>query len=182
MKALKAIGKKIEKKDWDFGIDPCSGKGNWMAKGDGNEGFESIVICNCSFNNNKTCHVVSISLTALNISATLPPDFSKFRHLKVLDLSRNYFTGTIPREWTTLKLETLSFMGNRLSGPFPKVLTNITSLTNLSIEGNNFSGSIPPEIGKLINLQKLTLSSNAFSGELPVELAKLIYLTDMKDT
>ncbi|XP_016730142.1 probable LRR receptor-like serine/threonine-protein kinase At1g07650 isoform X1 [Gossypium hirsutum] len=120
------------------------------------------------------------SLTALNISATLPPDFSKFRHLKVLDLSRNYFTGTIPREWTTLKLETLSFMGNRLSGPFPKVLTNITSLTNLSIEGNNFSGSIPPEIGKLINLQKLTLSSNAFSGELPVELAKLIYLTDMR--
>ncbi|KAK5802110.1 probable LRR receptor-like serine/threonine-protein kinase At1g07650 isoform X3 [Gossypium arboreum] len=178
--ALKAIGKKIEKKDWDFGVDPCSGKGNWMAKGDGNEGFESIVICNCSFNNNKTCHVVSISLTALNISATLPPDFSKFRHLKVLDLSRNYFTGTIPREWTTLKLERLSFMGNRLSGPFPKVLTNITSLTNLSIEGNNFSGSIPPDIGKLINLQKLTLSSNAFSGELPVELAKLINLTDMR--
>ncbi|XP_040933506.1 probable LRR receptor-like serine/threonine-protein kinase At1g07650 isoform X2 [Gossypium hirsutum] len=180
VKALKAIGKKIEKKDWDFGVDPCSGKGNWMAKGDGNEGFESIVICNCSFNNNKTCHVVSISLTALNISATLPPDFSKFRHLKVLDLSRNYFTGTIPREWTTLKLETLSFMGNRLSGPFPKVLTNITSLKNLSIEGNNFSGSIPPDIGKLINLQKLTLSSNAFSGELPVELAKLINLTDMR--
>ncbi|KAH1092374.1 hypothetical protein J1N35_019631 [Gossypium stocksii] len=180
VKALKAIGKKIEKKDWDFGVDPCSGKGNWMAKGDGNEGFESIVICNCSFNNNKTCHVVSISLTALNISATVPPDFSKFRHLKVLDLSRNYFTGTIPREWTTLKLETLSFMGNRLSGPFPKVLTNITSLTNLSIEGNNYSGSIPPEIGKLINLQKLTLSSNAFSGELPVELAKLINLTDMR--
>ncbi|WRX07858.1 Leucine-rich repeat - like 3 [Theobroma cacao] len=93
-------------------------------------------------------------LTDLNISATLPPEFSKFRHLKLLDLSRNYFTGSIPQEWATTKLEVLSFMGNRLSGPFPKVFTYITSLRNLSIEGNNFSGPIPPDVGKLINLQR----------------------------
>ncbi|EOX92939.1 Leucine-rich repeat transmembrane protein kinase isoform 3 [Theobroma cacao] len=73
-----------------------------------------------------------------------------------------------------------SFMGNRLSGPFPKVFTYITSLRNLSIEGNNFSGPIPPDIGKLINLQKLILSSNAFNGELPPELANLVNLTDMR--
>ncbi|XWS41095.1 hypothetical protein CRYUN_Cryun17cG0051100 [Craigia yunnanensis] len=180
VKALKTIGKKLGKKDWDFGVDPCSGKGNWIVQGDEDSGFESNVTCNCSFNKNKTCHVVSIYLTASNISATLPPEFSKFQHLKLLDLSRNYFTGSIPQEWTTMKLEMLSFMGNRLSGPFPKVLTNITSLTNLSIEGNNFLGSIPPEIGKLINLQKLILSSNAFNGELPAELAKLVNLTDMR--
>ncbi|KAK6287112.1 hypothetical protein POUND7_013291, partial [Theobroma cacao] len=119
-------------------------------------------------------------LTALNISATLPPEFSKFRHLKLLDLSRNYFTGSIPQEWATTKLEVLSFMGSRLSGPFPKVFTYITSLRNLSIEGNNFSGPIPPDVGKLINLQKLILSSNAFNGELPPELAKLVNLTDMR--
>ncbi|EOX92938.1 Leucine-rich repeat transmembrane protein kinase isoform 2 [Theobroma cacao] len=71
-------------------------------------------------------------------------------------------------------------MGNRLSGPFPKVFTYITSLRNLSIEGNNFSGPIPPDIGKLINLQKLILSSNAFNGELPPELANLVNLTDMR--
>ncbi|KAL5101352.1 hypothetical protein RYX36_005679, partial [Vicia faba] len=29
VKALKEIGNKIGKKDWDFGVDPCSGKGNW---------------------------------------------------------------------------------------------------------------------------------------------------------
>ncbi|XWS44494.1 hypothetical protein CRYUN_Cryun15aG0050300 [Craigia yunnanensis] len=119
-------------------------------------------------------------LTSSNISATLPREFSKLQHLKLLDLSRNYFTGSIPQEWAIMKLETLSFMGNRLSGPFPKVLTNITSLTNLSIEGNNFSESIPPEIGKLIKLQKLILSSNAFTGKLPAELAKLVNLTDMR--
>ncbi|XP_031247995.1 probable LRR receptor-like serine/threonine-protein kinase At1g07650 isoform X2 [Pistacia vera] len=71
-------------------------------------------------------------------------------------------------------------MGNRLSGPFPKVLTNITTLRNLSIEGNLFSGRIPPEIGKLVNLQKLILSSNAFTGKLPLELAKLSNLNDLR--
>ncbi|XP_041008931.1 probable LRR receptor-like serine/threonine-protein kinase At1g07650 isoform X4 [Juglans microcarpa x Juglans regia] len=79
-----------------------------------------------------------------------------------------------------MHLVELSLMGNSLSGPFPTVLTNITTLTNLSIEGNRFSGPIPPKIGKLINLQKLVLSSNAFSGELPNELAKLTNLTDMR--
>ncbi|KAK8653392.1 hypothetical protein V6N13_127396 [Hibiscus sabdariffa] len=182
VKALRAIGKKVGKKDWDFGVDPCTGKGNWVIQGDDDTGFASNLTCDCSFtiNTTTTCHVVAIFLTASNISATLPPEFSKFQKLKLLDLSRNYFTGSIPQEWATMKLETLSFMGNRLSGPFPKVLTNITTLTNLSIEGNNFSGSIPPEIGKLINLQKLHLSSNAFTGELPVELAKLVNLTDMR--
>ncbi|EOX92937.1 Leucine-rich repeat transmembrane protein kinase isoform 1 [Theobroma cacao] len=180
VKALKAIGKRLGKKDWDFGVEPCSGKGNWIVQGDEETGFASNVTCSCSFNNYKTCHVVSIVLTALNISATLPPEFSKFRHLKLLDLSRNYFTGSIPQEWATMKLEVLSFMGNRLSGPFPKVFTYITSLRNLSIEGNNFSGPIPPDIGKLINLQKLILSSNAFNGELPPELANLVNLTDMR--
>ncbi|KAE8706754.1 putative LRR receptor-like serine/threonine-protein kinase [Hibiscus syriacus] len=135
--------------------------------------------------NGRVCSRVQVQtvalgfLTATNISAALPPEFSKFRNLKLLDLNRNYFTGSIPQEWATMKLETLPLMGNRLSGPFPKVLTSITTLTNLSIEGNNFSVSIPPEIGKLINLQSLHLSSNAFTGELPVELAKLVNLTDM---
>ncbi|XVF58556.1 hypothetical protein PTKIN_Ptkin07bG0075600 [Pterospermum kingtungense] len=167
VKALKAIGKKLGKKEWDFGVDPCTGKRNWIVKGDDVSGFASNVTCDCSFNNSKTCRVVSIFLTASNISANLPPEFSKLQYLKQLDLSRNYFTGSVPREWAIMKLEFLSFMGNRLSGPFPKVLANITSLTNLSIEGNNFSGSIPPQIGKLINLQKLRISDNNFSGKIP---------------
>ncbi|XP_039003666.1 probable LRR receptor-like serine/threonine-protein kinase At1g07650 isoform X2 [Hibiscus syriacus] len=177
VKALKTIGKKVGKKEWDFGVDPCTGKGNWVMQEDDDTGLASNVTCDCS---STSCHVVSIYLTATNISATLPPEFSKFRNLKLFDLNRNYFTGSVPQEWATMKLETLSLMGNRLSGPFPKVLTSITTLTNLSIEGNNFSGSIPPEIGKLINLQSLHLSSNAFTGELPVELAKLVNLTDMR--
>nr|POF18957.1 putative lrr receptor-like serine/threonine-protein kinase [Quercus suber] len=180
VEVLKEIGKKLGKKDWDFGVDPCSGEGgNWRVW-DGRKGFESNVTCDCTFNHNSSCHVVSIALKTQNLSGTVPPEFSKLPHLKFLDLSRNYFTGSIPSQWATMRLVEISFMGNSLSGPFPKVLTNITTLRNLSIEGNRFSGSIPPEIGKLIHLQKLLLCSNAFTGELPVALAKLTKLIDMR--
>ncbi|KAK7320404.1 hypothetical protein VNO77_29838 [Canavalia gladiata] len=179
VKALKEIGRKIGNISWDFREDPCSGKGNWNVS-DNRKGFESSVLCDCSFNHNSSCHVVSISLKAQNLSGTLSPEFSKLRYLKLLDLSRNIITGSIPHQWATMRLIELSFMGNRLSGPFPKVLTNITTLRNLSIEGNQFSGLIPSEIGKLIKLEKLILSSNAFTGALPSALSKLTNLIDLR--
>lgn len=179
LKALKVIGTRLGKRDWDFGKDPCSGEGNWSSVNE-KKGVESSVTCDCTFHHNASCHVVTIALKAQNLSGSLPPELSKLYHLKHLDLSRNLFSGSIPSQWATMRLVELSLMGNRLSGPFPKVLTNITTLRNLSIEGNLFSGPIPPEIGKLIRIEKMILSSNAFTGELPVALAKLTNLTDMR--
>ncbi|KAJ8567958.1 hypothetical protein K7X08_020680 [Anisodus acutangulus] len=179
VKALKEIAKSLGKKDWDFNKDPCSGEGNWSTAVTV-KGFESSVACDCSFNNNSTCHITSIALKAQNISANVPPEFAQLHHLKHLDLSRNYLNGSIPSQWASLRLLNLSFMGNHLSGPFPKVLTRITTLRNLSIEGNRFSGTIPPEIGNMVHMEKLVLSSNEFTGALPATLAKLTNLTDLR--
>ncbi|XP_059282070.1 probable LRR receptor-like serine/threonine-protein kinase At1g07650 [Lycium ferocissimum] len=179
VKALKEIAKKLGKKDWDFNKDPCSGEGNW-SNAITVKGFESSVACDCSFNNNSTCHITSIALKAQNISANVPPEFAQLRHLKHLDLSRNYLNGSIPSQWASLRLLDLSLMGNHLSGPFPKVVTRITTLRNLSIEGNKFSGTIPPEIGDMVHMEKLVLSSNEFTGALPATLAKLTNLTDLR--
>ncbi|KAG5054576.1 hypothetical protein JHK85_007086 [Glycine max] len=56
-KALKEIGTKIGNKDWNFGVDPCSGKGNWNVP-DARKAFVmSSMICDCSFNHNSSCHV-----------------------------------------------------------------------------------------------------------------------------
>ncbi|XP_063947818.1 probable LRR receptor-like serine/threonine-protein kinase At1g07650 isoform X2 [Daucus carota subsp. sativus] len=179
VRALKEIGKKLGKNDWDFSKDPCSGEGNWSIP-IVRKGFESSVTCDCSFDANTTCHVIAIALKSQNLSGSVPSEFSKLHHLKNLDLSRNYLNNTIPRTWASMNLTGLSFMGNRLSGPFPKALTNIITLSNLSLEGNAFSGAIPTDIGNLVKLQKLVLSSNSFSGELPEELSNLTNLTDMR--
>ncbi|KAL0812727.1 hypothetical protein Bca101_069170 [Brassica carinata] len=133
VRALKEIGKKLGKKDWDFNKDPCSGQGNWVVTTYTSKEFESNITCDCSFLPlNSSCHVIRI------------------------DLSRNYLTGSIPKEWASMRLE------------------------DLSLEGNLFSGQIPPEIKRMIHLERLHLPSNAFTGPLPEELALLQNLTDMR--
>ncbi|KAL5552019.1 hypothetical protein UlMin_002195 [Ulmus minor] len=59
LKVLREIGRKLGKKDWDFGKDPCSGEGKWRDL-TGWKGSESSVTCDCSFNQNSSCHVISM--------------------------------------------------------------------------------------------------------------------------
>ncbi|KAI7756998.1 hypothetical protein M8C21_015110 [Ambrosia artemisiifolia] len=169
---LKQIGEKLglsERKGWNFDKDPCTGEGKWGAS----------VSCDCSFESNTTCRITQIYITSENVSAALPSEFAKLQNLMHLDLNRNYFHGTIPSEWATMRLNFLILLGNRLSGPFPTTLTRMTTLQVLIIDGNQFSGPIPKEIANLRNLEKLSLSSNDFSGRLPIALAKLSNLTDV---
>ncbi|PON96510.1 hypothetical protein TorRG33x02_077830 [Trema orientale] len=56
VKVLKEIGRKLGKKDWDFGKDPCSGEGSWKVIS-GWKSSESSVTCDCTFNNNSSCHI-----------------------------------------------------------------------------------------------------------------------------
>ncbi|XP_074567193.1 putative LRR receptor-like serine/threonine-protein kinase At1g07650 [Curcuma longa] len=174
---LKRISTKLNI-DWNFDSDPCSRMGNWSFQGE--KSVERKVDCDCSFNDNSVCHVVNISLKSQNLFGAIPKEFGSLRYLQQLDLSRNVLNGTVPDEWEKMRLQGLSFMGNRLSGPFPLVLTKITTLTNLSIEGNLFHGLLPPDIGNLVHMEKFVISSNNFTGEIPRALAKMTNLTDLR--
>ncbi|KAG6756165.1 hypothetical protein POTOM_039590 [Populus tomentosa] len=118
-------------------------------------------------------------LKKYNLPGALPPQLVKLPHLQVVDFAYNYLSGTIPREWASMQLTSITLLVNRLSGEIPKELGNITTLTYLSLEANQISGIIPPDLGKLINLQTLMLSSNRFTGNLPVSFSGLINLTDL---
>ncbi|KAH0698174.1 hypothetical protein KY289_015656 [Solanum tuberosum] len=96
------------------------------------------------------------------------------------DVSRNYLSGTIPPEWASIKLEYMSVMVNRLSGPIPKYLGNMTTLLYMSLENNMFDGTIPKELGNMVNLQNLILSYNNLTGTLPEEVNKLTKLTELR--
>ncbi|XP_057472307.1 probable LRR receptor-like serine/threonine-protein kinase RFK1 [Actinidia eriantha] len=143
-------------------------------------GTMSSVDCACNFENDTYCHVVGIVIKGYSLPGMLPPELVKLRYLREIDFAYNYLNGTIPREWASMQLNSISLLGNRLSGEIPKELGNISSLTYLSLEANQFSGGLPLELGKLINLGTLVLSSNQLSGELPTSFAGLVNLTDFR--
>ncbi|GAB2287576.1 hypothetical protein Dimus_021948, partial [Dionaea muscipula] len=197
--ALQEIAKELGKNDWNFSVDPCSNHPSWFSQSrQGMPTYVNQINCTCSAGDH--CPIpyamalltVSysqkypkilpsyVSLKGQDLSGVLPKSLMKLPYLKVIDLSRNYLNGTIPREWASIKLEYLSVFVNRLSGPIPAYLGNIKTLTYLSLENNQFSGTVPPELGKLVNLQNLTLNVNYLTGQLPIELTNLTKLGDLR--
>ncbi|KAJ8616560.1 hypothetical protein MRB53_035932 [Persea americana] len=177
--ALREIAKTLGKENWNFSGDPCSREWGWVDPTP-LKGFENAVTCNCSYQNNTVCHVVSIILKGHNLQGVLPPELVKLPYLQEIDLTRNYLNGTIPAEWGSMQLVNISLIGNRLTGPIPKQLGNITTLRKLTLEANQLSGPLPPELGNLVKIERILISSNAFSGELPMTLAKLTNLKDFR--
>ncbi|XP_031474103.2 uncharacterized protein LOC116246385 [Nymphaea colorata] len=177
--ALKAIASKLGKKDWNFSVDPCSGKGGWVTA-DAAKSSLNRVTCNCTFANGTLCHIVAIELKGQNLAGVLPEELSILKFLQTFDVTRNYLSGTIPITWGSLPLVRLSLMVNRFSGPIPKELGNITTLQDMTLEANKLAGTLPPELGNLTMLNRWTLNSNQFTGELPSTLSKLVNLNDIR--
>ena len=65
--------------------------------------------------------------------------------------------------------------GNRLTGPIPPELGNLSELRILSLGGNRLTGPIPEELGKLSNLISLTLGGqhHQFTGCIPKALQQV---------
>ncbi|XP_027770006.1 probable LRR receptor-like serine/threonine-protein kinase At1g07650 [Solanum pennellii] len=178
--ALKEIAEQLDKKDWDFDLNPCNGNINWTTpKFDKISMYVNNVTCNCSTPDG-FCHVQSILLKGQDLAGVLPPSLVKLPYLKTIDVALNYLSGTIPPEWASIKLEFMSVMVNQLSGPIPKYLGNMTTLCYMSLENNMFNGTVPKELGNMVNLQSLTLSFNNLTGKLPKEVNKLTKLTELR--
>ncbi|KAI6703553.1 hypothetical protein NL676_012689 [Syzygium grande] len=177
--ALQQIAAKMGAKYWEFDGNSCAVV-KFGVTTEIPEGSESTITCECNFPNDTLCHVISIVLKGYSLPGSLPPELAKLPHLREIDFAYNYLYGTIPQEWASMRLTSISVLVNRLSGEIPKTLANITSLTYLCLEANQFSGNVPPELGSLINLQTLMLSSNQLTGNLPATFAGLINLRDFR--
>ncbi|KAG6790370.1 hypothetical protein POTOM_006523 [Populus tomentosa] len=140
---------------------------------------QSIVTCNCAFENGSVCHVTNISVKGFNLNGVLPEELGDLPHLLEIDLTRNYINGTIPPRLAQLpNLKILSLIVNRLTGPIPPEIGNITTLEQLVLEDNLLGGPLPPDLGKLTSLRRLVLSSNNFTGTIPETLGNLKNLNE----
>ncbi|GKV53024.1 hypothetical protein SLEP1_g59574, partial [Rubroshorea leprosula] len=78
------------------------------------------------------------------------------------------------------QIESISLLGNRLTGSIPKQIGSLSTLRIFTVEFNNLSGTLPPELGNLAGIENLHFTSNYFTGELPPEFARLTSLKDFR--
>lgn len=75
-------------------------------------------------------------------------------------------------------LTTLDIFGNRLGGPLPRCIGNISiTIKQLDFGQNPIIGEIPREISNLVNLEILGMYNNSFSGAIPIDVGNLQNLT-----
>jgi hypothetical protein len=73
----------------------------------------------------------------------------------------------------------LDLAHNRLSGPLPASLGDLTALRSLRLNDNALSGAIPASLGQLTALRWLNLANNALTGTVPVALGSLAQLEEL---
>ncbi|KAA3478447.1 receptor-like protein 12 isoform X1 [Gossypium australe] len=114
------------------------------------------------------------SLRTLNMSrnyfnGSIPSSFGDMSSLRVLDLSNNQLSGEIPEHMATgcSLLGILALSNNTLQGSIFSENFNLTSLSELELNGNNFTGMIPNVLANCSDLYILDLSNNFIFGEVP---------------
>ncbi|XP_074275521.1 receptor protein kinase-like protein At4g34220 [Silene latifolia] len=144
---------------WDY-LDeyPCSWTG---------------VICDADFN------VITLSLPGTQLLGSIPPDIGLMQHLQHLDLSNNFFNGTLPSTlFNSTTLNVLSLSSNVISGGIP-VFSN-SSLTYLNLSDNAFGGPLPKDFPlKFNNLTVLSLKGNYFTGGIPSNFSDSLEVLDL---
>ncbi|RWR96280.1 Protein kinase domain-containing protein [Cinnamomum micranthum f. kanehirae] len=168
--ALKQIGQTLGKDDWNFSADPCSKERSWLDPSSTIKEYENNVTCNCTYQDNTVCHVVSILLKGQDLQGVLPPELANLRYLQEIDLARNYLSGPIPMEWGSMQLVTMDLEANEFSGESSVLLQGIEKLVNIKrivISSNGFSGQLPTKLANLTSLKDFRINDNNFTGRIP---------------
>ncbi|KAL5735933.1 hypothetical protein ACOSQ2_030721 [Xanthoceras sorbifolium] len=88
--------------------------------------------------------------------------------VRVIDLSKNNFSGEIPREVTALKeLQSLNLSHNSLTGRIPHNIGAMREIEDIDFSANQLSSEIPESISNLTFLRYLNLADNKLSGRIP---------------
>jgi hypothetical protein len=103
--------------------------------------------------------------------------------LRNIDISFNFFTGSLPQEFATLQmLERFGAKENVLTGPFFEPFGAAwKQLEYLNLDGTNFTGTIPTAVLTTwaSSIIDLNLGFTQFHGDLPSEIGTLTQLTGL---
>ncbi|KAE8788922.1 putative LRR receptor-like serine/threonine-protein kinase [Hordeum vulgare] len=98
--------------------------------------------------------------------------------LQILAMSSNRLSGPIPSSLGNLsnQMQYLYLADNDLSGDFPSGIANLSNLDAIALSENHFTCVVPEWIGTLHTLQHLVLDTNNFTGVIPSSLSNLSQL------
>jgi len=118
-----------------------------------------------------------LTIARNQVPSTLPNNlpFASLKSLKILDLDDSNLHGDLPTvqpfpvSLTELRLGN----GNRLTGPIPEYMGELTNIVFLDLSENKFTGPVPDGIGQLKAVQNLYLYNNQLSGKFPTAICDL---------
>ncbi|CAF2159746.1 unnamed protein product [Brassica napus] len=146
--------------------DPCFSR--TLNIGFVSDEMKNTIACDCSFNNNMTCHITELTLKTLGLPGKVPPELVKLQYLRSISVCANNLSGPLPTGLQNFKkLEFLGVEANQFSGPIPAELGNLISLTGLQLGSNQFTSTLPTTLSKLVNLKEFRISDNKFIGIIP---------------
>ncbi|CAN0865178.1 Receptor-like protein 9DC3 [Linum grandiflorum] len=113
-----------------------------------------------------------IDLSHNYFSGSIPAQIFNNSFLLFLSLSKNSFTGPIPTSiCDAVDLEVINLSNNHLNGTIPSCLIKtMEKLSVIDLRGNMFSGNIPDTFQTSCALQTLNLNNNRLRGTLPESL------------
>ncbi|KAK2988242.1 hypothetical protein RJ640_000003 [Escallonia rubra] len=106
---------------------------------------------------------------------------TKCTKLRVLAMSENHITGTLPVSIGNLSASLQEIYAQRcgIRGTIPDGIGNLSGLITLNLFGNDLSGSIPSTINRLQKLQGIDVGDNKLRGLIPDDLCQLRELSGL---
>ncbi|PWA66712.1 leucine-rich repeat protein kinase family protein [Artemisia annua] len=140
------------------GGDPCA------------EGWQGVQCVNSN--------ITGIILNGANLGGELGENLGTFASIIQIDLGNNHIGGPIPSNLPlTIKILTLS--GNQLTGTIPDSISLLGQMTDFNLNNNHLTGVIPDSFQQLTPLTTMDLSANNLSGPLPPSMARLSSMTTL---
>ncbi|PSS21166.1 Leucine-rich repeat receptor-like tyrosine-protein kinase [Actinidia chinensis var. chinensis] len=172
---LVAIGKELGLASWGLNSSNyCSWRG--IVCGSTNSTVQKLNLSRRGLQGNLTLISELKALKWLDLSynyflGTIPPAFGDLSELEFLDLSYNKFGGSIPIELGRLKnLRSLNLSNNFITGQIPNKLEGLEKLQDFQVFTNRLNGSIPIWVGNLTSLRVFAAYENELSGIIPDNL------------
>ncbi|KAJ9162643.1 hypothetical protein P3X46_022402 [Hevea brasiliensis] len=116
----------------------------------------------------------ALDLHNCSLSGPLQLPIHSHVYFSDLDISDNYFNGSIPTE-IGVCFPRLDLSCNNLTGEIPVEIGNLDKILLLNLSHNKLTGLIPQSFSNLTQIESLDLSYNNLNGKIP-QLTQLYFL------